>query len=131
MAVVLKEVQMSPGLPLELVRRTLLRAHRVRILRTALATHRQMQLMRLLVHVQALVHQPPRRLDTQSQEQNLVAVHDPSSCQLPCVNWRKRTGEFHSKSRGALILPVLVNQANKILVCNFNLFKKGSVNYEL
>lgn len=42
--------------------------------------------MRLLVDVQAVIHQLPGRLDAQSQEQDLVAVRRASSCQLPCVN---------------------------------------------
>jgi len=61
-AVVLEEVQVPPSFLLEVVCRTGLAADRAGVLRTTLGLHVQMQLMRLLVRIQSLVHQFPRGL---------------------------------------------------------------------
>lgn len=52
--VVLEEVQVPPGLFLEVVGRALRTAHRAGVLRPSLATHRQVQFMRMLVGVYML-----------------------------------------------------------------------------
>jgi hypothetical protein len=96
-AVVLEEIEMPPRLLLEVMCRTRRTTHGAGVLGAPITTHRQVQLMRLLAGIQVLIHQFSRRLDTQPKQQNLVAVHHTSSCQLLTVNWHRTEGEFHSK----------------------------------
>ena len=100
-AVMLEEVQVPPGLLLEVMRRAGLTADRAGVLRPAIGLDRQMQLMWLLVGIQSLVHQFPRGLYTQPKKQYLVAVHSGSSLRIFRVIWHRLPGEFHSKRQGA------------------------------
>ncbi len=60
-----------------------------------------MQLMRLLVGIQSLIHQLPGSLYAQPKEQYLIAVHSGSSLLIPQVIWHGFLDKFHSKRRGA------------------------------
>jgi hypothetical protein len=96
---VLEEIQVAPGLLLKVVRCTPRPAYGAGVLLPPVTAYCQVQLVRPRANVQALTRQFPRCLDTEPKEQNLIAVHRSSSCQLPRVNWHRPADEFHSKRR--------------------------------
>lgn len=74
-AVVLKEVQMAPALLDKVMGCAQLTALRTRVAGATLGLDLKVQLMRLLVRVQPLIHQLPRVLDTNAKKKDLIAVH--------------------------------------------------------
>jgi len=67
-AVVLEEVQVTPGALFKIMGLAALAAFRARIEASAFRFDPEMQLVRRLIHLQALSHQFPRGLQPQAQQ---------------------------------------------------------------
>ena len=75
-AVILEDVEVSPGELLEVMGLAKTPALRAGELGSPVGGHLQVDLMRLFAGVNPLAHQPPRRLQSQAQGQKLSDVHE-------------------------------------------------------
>lgn len=92
----LEKIEMAPAFLAEVVRRTQRAALRTRVAGTAFAFHLQVQFMRLGRCVQVLIHQLPRWLDADPQQQNLVAPHAVAPVRNPVPSMPQQLIGFHS-----------------------------------
>jgi hypothetical protein len=93
---VLEKVEVAPALLMKIMRRTEGATLRAGIAGAAFTLHLQVQLMRLLGGVQMLIHQLPRGLDANPQQQNLVATHAVAPLRNPFPSMAQPLTGFHS-----------------------------------
>jgi hypothetical protein len=93
---VLEKVEVAPALLMEIVRRTEGATLRAGIAGAAFTLHLQVELMRLRRSIEVLIHQVPRWLNANPQQQNLVAALAVAPLRNPFPSMAQPLTGFHS-----------------------------------
>ena len=95
LAHMLEEVELMPAVFGEVVRRTERSALRTRVAGATFARHFQVQLMRLGRGIEMPIHQLPRWLTANTQQQNLIATHAVAPLRNPVPSMAQQVNGFH------------------------------------